>query len=250
MHSSSMFGLATVHRQASNHPEIWTGWRQPDMDGVEELPVGCCVIRLSAIDEDLGWAPVVYISPYSERACFTWVHPQCLVLDSDPQLLEPIRVGHVKDRNKTTASHPSFKWCKPRGSVGYASNTHYLDARFEDNVSFDSESSCSGHCFPLCCETAGSSNRMAVILRFAALRKGGLVFCSRGKHRSVAAANILEFVFGRRIDYGTCYYPPRNCHECGDRMTSGRVFALLQAMRALPRDPSGLQLAVVLGLPP
>ena len=81
--------------------------------------------------------------------------------------------------------------------------------------------------------TASSQDRVTDLMEFAAYREKGYVVCSRGKHRSLSAACILDLFFARSVNYGHAFRQ-RQC-QCEMPATSN-LDCINDAFRSLPRQ--------------
>ena len=134
-------GLATIYRRASDYPRSFMGFNRTHLAGVEELPLGCTVLLLPLLPEDIGWAPVVYVKcAISRRACFTWVHPDCIQM-MDTRLDGIVEIGHVEERGDYEPSHPHLRSNQGPGVGRYEGRLH-LDARWKDNYHDQNNTTC------------------------------------------------------------------------------------------------------------
>ena len=87
----------------------------------------------------------------------------------------------------------------------------------------------SGHCFEVTKCTIEDPYRMFHILEFAKARRPGLVCCEHAKHRSVAAARILELCFSRNVLWK--YAAREYCHECCKDPVRSRLLSVAMELR-------------------
>ena len=218
-------GLACVVRRASDHPHVFLGWTRGHCCDVEELPVGAYVLVLPSRISDLGWTPVVHREKREAR--FVWVHPETLRPVCHLSDGGIIRIGHFAARSRSPATY-LLPFVGP--GVKIDGGTVILDARWE-GFGACGRSTCTGHCIGVCCDMCSDASRMGDILDFASRTVSGVVACTRGTHRSVAAGHILEICFGREIDW--THATTRPC-SCG-RLATTHADELWQALRELPR---------------
>ena len=100
----------------------------------------------------------------------------------------------------------------------------------------------------VCQATAGNAFRMAAVIQFAAYLEGGVVFCNRAKHRSVAVGNILRYFFHRVVSFEEAFRRKWVCRHCNDLISDGSLPAIADAMRTLPYGNGGCSLVDALGL--
>ena len=226
-------GLATVYRQASQYPEVFKGLRVHHLEQVTNMPVGTTVLCLPMIAADCGWRAVITNVIYENRrhARFAWMHPQCLrampTLGAKPR----IEVHHTGVRGRREASidiGPKQIGVRP------LNGRLVLDARWEWSIGRD-DHDCTGHCFALCESLAIQDQAFAIVLQFAERMREhhvGLICCQRGKHRSVAAANLLERCFGLSVNMD--YAAREKCYRCCNRRMIDNMPGIFQALRRLP----------------
>ena len=237
-------GLALVFRKASDYPHLFSGWRAEHCAGVEELCIGTYVLVLPNIAEDVHWSAVV-VGDEDNRGCyrarFTWVHPHTLKnVDSvDGEIV----VSHSEDRGSSSPPWQHEQFFHGRCGLRIVDGTLVFDARWQDKAQHSR--TCTGHCMEVCKFTASSPERMGLILRFAQHCRGGVVFCDRGKHRSVSAAKILELLFQRKVSYRfACRHHDYDC--CG---LPAAVDELALTLRSLPQRLDTRGLSYMLRLP-
>ena len=242
------YGFAKVYRCANDYPSCFFGYTRDNLEGIDQLPVNSNVLVLPRLPEDIGWSPVVYLDNTQGRACFTWLHPDCVQLYEHTGPDATIVIGHVKERNVKRPSHPHLK--RPR-RVGVRrcerTGDLLLDARWHDDYD-NYNTRCRGHCVEVCQATARNPDRMAALIQFAACLEGGVVFCNHAKHRSVAIGNILQYFFHRIVSFEEAFERRRRCRHCNDLMSESRLTAIAQALRSLPSGNGGRPLVDVLGL--
>ena len=221
-------GYGVVIREASQYPASFLGFLPSDIEDVEELPIGTQVLVLPQYDNDMGWAPIIVSD---DKARFTWHHPECIRLFHDCELGGTVAVGHTKRRGSRQPTH-----VLPNSDTGVKriDNTLVLDARWErPSGPWRPSLDCSGWCTCWCVHTASSQDRVTDLMEFAAYREKGYVVCSRGKHRSLSAACILDLFFARSVNYGHAYRQ-RQC-QCEMPATSN-LDCINDAFRSLPRQ--------------
>ena len=221
-----MAGLARVFRLASDYPVSFRDWVSANCEDVEELPVDKYVLLLPSIKSDLGWAPVITHGDFGAR--FTWVHPDCVSLVDHASLGGVILVGHTDERGPYPPSH-----CIGMRAPGVRifNEELVLDARWKGRGENDSDD-CSGYCTSTCIDFARDAVRVADVLTFAIHCRSGLICCNRAKHRSVAAAQILQHVFHRRVNYS--YAARQRCAQCCGRPAHANIHEIYMALRSLP----------------
>ena len=224
-------GLAQVIRRISDVPQIFDGIDVARLDFIEDLPIGQTVLVLPEIPDDVGWTAVLTIVDSQDWLPFvhqTWVHPQC-VKSVEGNLISkcPLTVGHCQNRNEKKASHPELLLRNKHARAGpwLYEQKLYLDCRWKDKRSGDySDVKHSGHCLAVCLSVAAERQRVADILQFAHLLVdapgNAAVVCSHGKHRSVAAANILKLLFRFPVDFQEVWSLEKaaKCRICNDFM--------------------------------
>ena len=153
------------------------------------------------------------------------MHPETLggVFTAIPDV---VTVGHAKPRGACAASH-RIGFTEP--GTRFVSGQLVLDARWECRGVEDER--CTGFCSCIVEEMASDTQRMADIMSFAFEERLGLVVCSRAKHRSVAASQILEHCFNRRVNYDFAV-KQRPCAACA---SPANKFGINRALRRLPR---------------
>ena len=218
---------------------------------VTDIPVGQIVFCLPLISSDVNWRAVILTICIGEveHARLTWVHPDCLQPLGPERRREAISVDLTEGRG---GLGPSIHIDDDsRTGVKEVGKDLVLDARWPMRFTRKTHD-CSGHCFSMCHSVLTEPSCFASILRFAAtlrIRCTGRVCCHHGKHRSVAAANILKLLFEINVDYSLAARDrTRNC--CKDRAADD-VIGMLRALRELP-DISGdvsRPLASILRLP-
>ena len=191
---------------------------------------------------DVGWQAVIVTAPGGQAAVrLGWVHPE--IVEAVPTPPDMVTVGHTGWRGRNGPSH-SIGW----GPLGTRSHdtTLVLDARWEGRDARPTHE-CSGHCFEVAKCTIEDPYRMFHILEFAKARRPGLVCCEHAKHRSVAAARILELCFLRHVDYR--HAAREWCHECCRDPVRSRVVSLDILLRKHQQweGPTGM-LSTMLGL--
>ena len=220
--------LLRVHDLASNYFSEFEDWQSDHMRRVVELPIGEVVLGLPIENDDIGWRPILYCDPHgAEKVRFGWMHPQCATVL--PECNELVMLGHTEERRYKPASHPDIG--SGRHGVRHHNNTLVLDARWNeesDKWKYFSRD-CSGHCFSVVAQTISNEYRMYHILRFAEQRCDGLVCCEFGKHRSVAAGRLLQYIFSRRVSYQECARP--HCNTCCQNPVSNNVDVLVGMLR-------------------
>ena len=126
-----------------------------------------------------------------------------------------------------------------------------LDARWEWFIGAE-DHVCTGHCFALCAGFASHDEAFACVLHFAERMQEhdvGLICCQRGKHRSVAAANLLERCF--RLSVNMEHDARERCYQCCNQRMCDNMPGIFQALRRLPMldDADGRLLSDVPRLP-
>ena len=233
-------GFARVWQLLSQRADAmytFRDWTTGSMRAIEELPVGCYVLVLPRLTRDLGWCPVITLDD-TARARFTYIHPAVI---QPVSVDKPVVVGHALERNGRRASHDIGR---RRPGVRCIDGEIVLDARWGHDGG-----ECSGHCSGSWIRIAVDPIKLGCILQFAAY-EGDVVCCERAAHRSVATAYILQYAFGRRINWNhaatwrECEVEPR----C--RFGQDGVSALWSSFRAIPQrvNPCRL-LQYALGLP-
>ena len=226
-------GLATVYRQASQYQESFRGLRTHHLDKVANMPVGTTVLCLPMIASDHGWRAVItnVIYENQKHARFTWMHPQCLrampTLGARPR----IEVHHTGIRG---SRNPSIHIGPKQIGVRPLDGQLVLDARWDWPIGQDNQA-CTGHCFALCEALARQDQAFAFVLHFAdRMRENhvGLICCKRGKHRSVAAANLLELCFGLSVNMD--HASKERCYQCCSQRVVDNMPGIFQALRGLP----------------
>ena len=235
-------GLARVTRKVSAHPELFPchagipskdRWLKAHVEYVEELPLNTIVLVLPHVDTDAGWTPVL-----APPAHFTWVHPDCLCPVPLPNVnAVNITVGHCKDRGSKPASHPEMLNHSRCSGTFFVGRTLYLDCRWNDHEHDSYENKHSGHCREVCVCNAMSARRVADILRFATLLvttncTDAVVFCKRGKHRSVSAGVILQLLCKCRVNFSEVWTLElaRRCNICDEQIIDN-IAPLTQQLR-------------------
>ena len=225
-------GLATVYRQASKYAPVFKGFRVHHLDKVRNMPVGTSVLCLPMTAADCGWRAVITNVTHENQklARFAWVHPECLrampTLGARPR----IEVHHTKKRGYREASidiGPEEIGVRP------LNGRLVLDARWGWSLGGSHE--CTGHCFALCESLASQDEAFAIVLHFAETMREhdvGLICCDRGKHRSVAAANLLERCFGLSVNMD--HAARERCYQCCHQPMFDNMPGIFQALRRLP----------------
>ena len=246
----TLCGLAVVTRQASSYPELFKGFRAHHCAKVTDIPVRQVVFCLPLIASDANWRAVILTMCIGEveHARLTWVHPGCLEPLGPARKREAISIDLTEGRGDRG---PSIHVEDFEAGVKDVGNDLVLDARWSMRFA-RSTRDCTGHCFSMCHSVMTEPMCFASILRFAAalrVRSTGRVCCEHGKHRSVAAANILKLLFEINVDYSLASRDrTRAC--CGNR-AADNVTGMLQALRKLPEisGSASRPLATILGLP-
>ena len=243
-------GLARVTRQASAYPEKFKNFRACHCAKVTDVPVGHVVFCLPIIPTDTNWRAVILIMIYNdvEEARLTWIHPDCLQPLSRTSRRESVRVDLTVGRGN---HRPSIQIDDREPGVKYVKNELVLDARWTLRFARTTDD-CTGHCLCICCSVLREPTCFASVLRFAQALKiegAGRVVCEHAKHRSVAAANILRFLFSVDIDFHLAAGDRTN--SCCNERAADNVACLLVALRMLPEISGSAcrPLSQILGLP-
>jgi hypothetical protein len=243
-------GLARVTRQASAYPEKFKDFRARHCAKVTDVPVGHIVFCLPIIPTDMNWRAVILIMIYNEveEARLTWIHPECLQPLSQASRRESVRVDLTVGRG---AQGPSIEIDDLAPGMKYVKNELILDARWTLRFAQTTDR-CTGHCLCICCSLLREPTCVASVLRFAQALKienKGRVACEHAKHRSVAAANILRFLFSVDIDFHLAARD-RTASCCNER-AADNVACLLVTLRMLPEISGSAcrPLSQILGLP-
>jgi len=243
-------GLARVTRQASAYPEKFKNFRARHCAKVTDVPVGHVVFCLPIIPTDTNWRAVILIMIYNdvEEARLTWIHPDCLQPLSQASRRESVRVDLTVGRGD---HGPSIEIDDHAPGMKYVKNELVLDARWTLRFARTTHN-CTGHCLCICCSILREPTCFASVLRFAQALKiesTGRVACEHAKHRSVAAANILRFLFSVDIDFHLAARD-RTASCCNER-AADNVACLLVALRMLPEISGSAcrPLSQILGLP-
>ena len=196
------------------------------------------VFCLPMTEADCGWrAVIININRETHlRSRLAWMHPQCLRalpnLGARPQL----DVHHTEKRGMKKAS---IDIGPEQPGVRTLDGRLILDARWRFAQGRE-DLDCTGHCLELCESLATHELSCAMVIEFAERIRNyevGHICCVRGKHRSVAAANILQICFNLAVNMD-CAARER-CHKCCNRRVIDNAASLFQAFRRLP------QLAIV-----
>lgn len=247
----SLCGLALVKRQASSFPKAFHGFQAHHCARVTDVPVGQIVFCLPFIASDVDWRAVILsiIIGDIEYARLTWIHPECLEPLGPKKRHDAICVDLTVGRGN---GGPSIQIDEDsRTGVKEVEGDLVLDARWPmrfGRVSRD----CTGHCFAMCRSVLTEPSCFASILRFAAalrVRTKGRVCCHHGKHRSVAAANILMLLFEVDADFSLA--SKDRTRHCCDHRAGDDIIGMLSALRELPEISGDVSrpLAFILGLP-
>ena len=233
------YGLAMVYREASAFPEIFRreGYIADHIRMVADVPVGNLVFCLPITPVDVGWRPVIIEARYSDhkgqdiRARFAWVHPHCVAPLSGSWSRFMIKVHHTHKRGRKD----------PTTDIGpVQTGSRVFDSRLVFDARWRAEETyrnlqCTGHCLGVCLGIL-TDVQFAQIIEFARMltrHKAGDVCCYRGKHRSVAAANILFLLF--RVSVDMTYAAAERCRECCGRKVKDNIHVLLNRLRAFPK---------------
>ena len=247
----SLCGLALVKRQASSYPEAFQGYRAHHCAGVTDVPEGQIVFCLPFIASDVDWRAVILSICIGEveYARLTWIHPECLEPLGPDRRREAISVDLTEGRGSV---RPSIQIDDDsRTGVKEVGKDLVLDARWPMRFSRRSYE-CTGHCFSMCRSVLTEPSCFASILRFASslrIRCKGRVCCHHGKHRSVAAANILMLLF--EVDADFSFAAKDRTGDCCDHRARDDISGMLNALRELPEISGDVSrpLASILGLP-
>ena len=165
------------------------------------------------------------------RSRLTWMHPQCL--RALPQLGTRPQVGvqHTKRRRRRD---PSIDIGPEQVGVRTLNGELILDARWEFTQGRE-DVECTGHCYTLCKSLVTQDMAFAIVMQFAECIRNhnvGHICCHRGKHRSVAAANVLQICFGLAVNMDSA--ARERCHQCCNRRVVDNTSELIRAIRDLP----------------
>jgi hypothetical protein len=226
-------GLAKVFRRASQYPASFAGFRTHHVHQVTDIPVGLTVFCLPMLETDCGWKAVIITVEQEARmrSRLTWVHPQCL--RALPQLGTRPQVG-VQHTEKRGRREPSIDIGPRQVGVRALNGELVLDARW-DFTQGREDSECTGHCYALCKSLVTHDIAFAIVMQFAEnirSHKVGHVCCHRGKHRSVAAANVLDICFSLAVNMDNA--ATERCHQCCKCRVMDHASALMRALRELP----------------
>ena len=236
------YGLAIVYREAGAFPSVFREdkYEAAHLAHVAEIPVGNLVFCLPITQADMGWRPIIIEARGSEgvRARFTWMHPQCVApLPGSWSRFKAV-VHHTKKRGRKRAT---IDIGPIQTGVRIFSEKLTLDARWGSGPFRGME--CTGYCLGVCMGILNDES-FAQIIDFARMlttHKTGDVCCLRGKHRSLATANILFHLF--RISVDRSNGSTERCYQCCNTRMQDNIPVLLSSLRALPRlDLSGRML--------
>ena len=203
------------------------------------------------IASDVDWRAVILSICVGEieYARLAWIHPQCLEPFGPERRCEAISVDLTEGRGR---QKPFIQLDDDfRTGVKEVGKDLVLDARWP--MHFDRWSNdCTGHCFSMCRSVLTEPSCFASIMRFASalrLRGFGRVCCHHGKHRSVAAANLLMLLFGVNVDFSLAARD--RTRDCCDHRAGDDIIGMLNALRQLPEISGDVSrpLASILGLP-
>ena len=197
------------------------------------MPVGINVLCLPMIATDHGWRAVItnVIREGENHARLAWMHPKCLRAMPTLGARPKIEVHHTDTRG---SRDPSMYIGPKQIGVRPWGGRLVLDARWDWPIGQDSLK-CTGHCFALCRALALQDRAFAFVLQFADRMRDhheGLICCKRGKHRSVAAANLLERCFGLSVNMD--HAAKERCHQCCNQRMIDNMPGIFQALRRLP----------------
>jgi len=245
-----VFGLARVKRQASAFPEKFKDFRVHQCAKVTDIPVGHVVFCLPIIATDVNWRAVILTMMYNgvEQARLTWVHPECLQPLGRTGKRESVRVDLTAGRGGVK---PSIQISDTESGMKDVGSELVLDARWSLRFARTTHE-CTGHCFCICNSVLTEPTCFASVLRFAEalkVRSTGRVCCEHAKHRSVAAANILKFLFEVDVDFSLASRDRTS--TCCDERAADNVVCMLVALRKLPEISGSAcrPLSQILGLP-
>ena len=244
------FGLAVVHKRASDFPEHFQGWEAKHMPMVTDVPVGQVVMCLPYEHTDIFWRAVIVVREVEgeEMARLTWMHPECMVpLVPHPTEVAPIvKIEHTKGRGGPPSvlvpkTQPGIKWSRDNFHTCYAApppagprGRLLLDARWDDR-SYGVTDRCSGYCLALCTEIILNPRNLAMMIRFAELSLGeeqSYVCCAHAKHRSVSVGVMLQIMMRFHVDF-TEAASDRSSNCCGESALANAA-SILSRLREVP----------------
>ena len=231
---NDFYGLAIVYREASAFPEVFyqANYIADHIRLVADVPVGNIVFCLPITQADTGWRPVIVEARTSEgiRARFTWMHPHCVTFLPGSWSRFLATVHHTKKRGR---KRPTINIGPDEPGVRVFQDRLILDARWHSGSFRGLE--CTGYCLGVCLGILDDEH-FAQIIHFARMltrHKTGEICCLRGKHRSVAVANILFHMF--RISVDRTNGATERCHQCCNTKMQEHIPVLLNRLRAFPR---------------
>ena len=245
------YGLAVVHKQASNFPSHFQGWEAKHMPMVTDVPVGQVVLCLPYEYSDIYWRAVIVIREVEgeDLARLTWIHPECvtpLALHSSEKA-STVRIEQAEGRGDRIATinvpktRPGIKWAERDIHAHYdappAGGPHgrlLLDARWELRA-YGTTARCSGFCLSLCVEVATNPQFLATVIRFAQLalcERQSFVLCARGRHRSVAVGVMLVTLMRLNVDFTEAVED--KSHRCCGQSSLANCATMLARLRNIP----------------
>ena len=227
------YGPAIVYRQASAFPAHFRGRTADHIGLVADIPVGNLVFCLPITNADVEWRPVIIQVAKNGGvvARFTWVHPRCVASLPGSSSSLTVKVHHTHERGQKL---PTTDIGPVKTGTRIFQDGLVLDARWRSDELYKGIV-CTGHCLGVCLGIL-TDTCFAQILEFARMlnrHKTGDVCCFRGKHRSVATANMLFLLF--RVSVDMTYAARERCHRCCNMRVQDNIPALLDWLRAFPR---------------
>jgi len=176
------------------------------------LPVGTLVVA-HYVPPDQGWPKVVPVSQASAKyRTEVWVHPDSLECVIGPA---QVHVKRCKRANTLPVSYVPMDIYHRHGTFDGDALDCRWDRGLRDTHDFAnawSGNRCTGHCPHVALEVMNNDNRLSDILQGACWARDCLVvFCDRGKHRSMSAAELIKIFTGANI---IADYPPHWCSRC------------------------------------
>ena len=227
------YGPAIVYRQASAFPAYFSGHTADHIGQVADIPTGNLVFCLPITSEDVEWRPVIIevAKNGGVTSRFTWVHPQCVASLPGSWSRLKVKVHHTHERGQKL---PTTDIGPVKTGTRIFQDRLVFDARWQSDESYKGIA-CTGHCVGVCLGIL-TDTCFAQILEFARTltrHKAGDVCCFRGKHRSVATANILFLLF--RVSVDMTYAARERCHQCCNVRVQDNIHVLINRLRTFPR---------------
>ena len=196
--------LYQVCADAGTHPDAMAAMLHFAKHNIKIVPKGSLVVAHTDSPED-GWAKVVLVHPraHAQYRHSIWLHPACLQLVKGPLTVE------VK-RELPTGRLPADYWPTRQQKRG-TWDGDALDCRWDRRLWEHNDYKREGHsnqhtgeCAFVTLQILTDCDRLADILKAAQWPWVLTCFCHHGKHRSLAAAKILQVLTGSRVEREYC----------------------------------------------